>query len=47
MSSSPRGFSYYQVVGPLISEDEAIRVEAWIEEAVAQGAKGRVTRCTK
>ncbi len=27
------------VVGPLISEDEAIRVEAWIEEAVAQGAK--------
>lgn len=27
------------VVGPLISEDEAVRVEAWIEEAVAQGAK--------
>jgi len=27
------------VVGPLISEQEAVRVEAWIEEAVAQGAK--------
>lgn len=27
------------VVGPLISEAEAIRVEAWIEEAVARGAK--------
>jgi len=27
------------VVGPLISEEEAVRVEAWIEEAVAQGAK--------
>jgi len=26
-------------VGPLISEKEAIRVEAWIEEAVAKGAK--------
>lgn len=27
------------VVGPLISEQEAIRVEAWIGEAVAKGAK--------
>ena len=27
------------VVGPLISEQEAVRVEAWIDEAVAQGAK--------
>jgi len=27
------------VVGPLISEQEAIRVESWIEEAVARGAK--------
>jgi acyl-CoA reductase-like NAD-dependent aldehyde dehydrogenase len=27
------------VVGPLISEQEAVRVEAWIEEAVSQGAK--------
>lgn len=27
------------VVGPLISEQEAVRVEAWIEEAIAQGAK--------
>jgi succinate-semialdehyde dehydrogenase/glutarate-semialdehyde dehydrogenase len=27
------------VVGPLISEKEAIRVEAWIAEAVARGAK--------
>lgn len=27
------------VVGPLISEKEAIRVEAWIEEALAKGAK--------
>jgi acyl-CoA reductase-like NAD-dependent aldehyde dehydrogenase len=27
------------VVGPLISEQEAVRVEAWIEEAVAQGAQ--------
>lgn len=26
-------------VGPLISEKEAIRVEAWIEEAVAKGAR--------
>lgn len=26
-------------VGPLISEKEAIRVEAWIEEAVARGAR--------
>jgi succinate-semialdehyde dehydrogenase/glutarate-semialdehyde dehydrogenase len=26
-------------VGPLISEKEAVRVEAWIEEAVARGAK--------
>jgi succinate-semialdehyde dehydrogenase/glutarate-semialdehyde dehydrogenase len=26
-------------VGPLISEREAIRVEAWIEEAVARGAQ--------
>ena len=25
------------VVGPLISEDDAVRVDAWIEEAVAQG----------
>jgi len=27
------------VVGPLISEKEAIRVESWIEEALAEGAK--------
>jgi succinate-semialdehyde dehydrogenase/glutarate-semialdehyde dehydrogenase len=27
------------VVGPLISEKEAIRVEAWVEEAVAKGAQ--------
>jgi succinate-semialdehyde dehydrogenase/glutarate-semialdehyde dehydrogenase len=27
------------VVGPIISEAEAIRVESWIEEAVAKGAK--------
>jgi acyl-CoA reductase-like NAD-dependent aldehyde dehydrogenase len=27
------------VVGPLISEKEAIRVESWVEEAVAKGAK--------
>jgi succinate-semialdehyde dehydrogenase/glutarate-semialdehyde dehydrogenase len=27
------------VVGPLISEDDAIRVEAWVREAVARGAK--------
>jgi acyl-CoA reductase-like NAD-dependent aldehyde dehydrogenase len=27
------------VVGPIISEDEAIRVESWIREAVARGAK--------
>jgi acyl-CoA reductase-like NAD-dependent aldehyde dehydrogenase len=27
------------VVGPLISEKEAIRVEAWVEEAVAKGAR--------
>lgn len=27
------------LTGPLISEREAIRVESWIEEAVAQGAK--------
>jgi succinate-semialdehyde dehydrogenase/glutarate-semialdehyde dehydrogenase len=27
------------VVGPLISEKEAIRVESWIEEALAKGAK--------
>jgi len=27
------------VVGPLISENEAVRVEAWIQEAVAKGAK--------
>ena len=27
------------VVGPLISEKEAIRVESWIEEAVAKGAQ--------
>jgi acyl-CoA reductase-like NAD-dependent aldehyde dehydrogenase len=27
------------VVGPIISEDEAIRVEGWIKEAVARGAK--------
>jgi succinate-semialdehyde dehydrogenase/glutarate-semialdehyde dehydrogenase len=27
------------VVGPLISEKEAIRVESWVAEAVAQGAK--------
>lgn len=27
------------VVGPLISEKEAIRVEGWVEEAVAKGAK--------
>jgi succinate-semialdehyde dehydrogenase/glutarate-semialdehyde dehydrogenase len=27
------------VVGPLISEQEAIRVESWVEEAVAKGAK--------
>ena len=27
------------VVGPLISEPEAVRVENWIEEAVAKGAK--------
>jgi succinate-semialdehyde dehydrogenase/glutarate-semialdehyde dehydrogenase len=27
------------VVGPLISEAEAIRVESWIEEAVAKGAR--------
>jgi len=27
------------VVGPLISEKEAIRVEAWIEEALAKGAQ--------
>jgi len=27
------------VVGPLISEKEAMRVEAWVEEAVAKGAK--------
>jgi succinate-semialdehyde dehydrogenase/glutarate-semialdehyde dehydrogenase len=27
------------VVGPLISEKEAIRVEKWIEEAIAKGAK--------
>lgn len=27
------------VVGPLISEAEAIRVESWIEEALAKGAK--------
>jgi succinate-semialdehyde dehydrogenase/glutarate-semialdehyde dehydrogenase len=27
------------VVGPLISEKEAIRVEGWIEEALAKGAK--------
>ena len=26
-------------VGPVISEDAAIRIEAWIEEAVAKGAK--------
>jgi succinate-semialdehyde dehydrogenase/glutarate-semialdehyde dehydrogenase len=33
----PRGPDTF--VGPLISEKEAIRVEAWIEEAVARGAK--------
>lgn len=27
------------VVGPLISEKEAIRVESWVEEAVAKGAR--------
>jgi len=27
------------VVGPLISEQEAIRVESWVEEAVAKGAR--------
>ncbi|MCG6873502.1 MAG: aldehyde dehydrogenase family protein [Betaproteobacteria bacterium] len=27
------------VVGPIISEKEAIRIEGWIEEAVARGAK--------
>lgn len=27
------------VVGPIISEKEAIRIEAWIEEAVARGAR--------
>jgi succinate-semialdehyde dehydrogenase/glutarate-semialdehyde dehydrogenase len=27
------------VVGPLISEKDAMRVEAWVEEAVAQGAR--------
>ncbi len=27
------------VVGPLISEQEAIRVESWVEEAVAKGAQ--------
>jgi succinate-semialdehyde dehydrogenase/glutarate-semialdehyde dehydrogenase len=27
------------VVGPLISEKDAIRVEAWVEEAVAKGAR--------
>ena len=27
------------VVGPLIGEQEAIRIEAWIEEAVAKGAR--------
>lgn len=27
------------VVGPLISEKEAIRIEAWIEEALAKGAR--------
>jgi succinate-semialdehyde dehydrogenase/glutarate-semialdehyde dehydrogenase len=27
------------VVGPLISEKEAIRVESWVEEAVARGAR--------
>jgi len=27
------------VVGPIISEKEAIRIESWIEEAVARGAK--------
>jgi succinate-semialdehyde dehydrogenase/glutarate-semialdehyde dehydrogenase len=27
------------VVGPLINEKEAIRVEAWVEEAVAKGAR--------
>jgi len=33
----PRGKDTF--VGPLISEKEAIRVEAWIEEAVAKGAR--------
>ena len=27
------------VVGPLISENDAIRIESWIEEAIRQGAK--------
>jgi len=41
VSALPYGDPYDEktVVGPLISEKEAIRVESWIAEAVARGAK--------